>query len=227
MSVVAAKTRGFTLLEMLIGMALLGLIMGLLFGGMRLASRSWDAGELRFGHATHLSSLQGFLRRELSQVYPYRWRKKIDTDVAFSGEATRLRFVAPIAAQLGPGGLHLLSLEQVSEGESGRLVLKSAIPDADSGDFTALDAAEKIVLADKVEALAFSYYGAESRDGEAHWSEKWTNPTLLPRLIRVDIKFSDGRSWANLLVSPQIAADVGDDPSCKFSIACVNGRPPR
>ena len=36
-------SRGFSLLELLIGLTLLGFILTLLFGGFRLASKSWDS----------------------------------------------------------------------------------------------------------------------------------------------------------------------------------------
>lgn len=220
------KAGGFTLLELLIAITLLGFILALLFGGMRLASRSWDAGELHSGHSTHLSLLQGFFRRELSQIHPYRWKKKTATEMAFTGEPTRLRFVAPIAARLGPGGLYLVSLEQVRDGESSQLVMRRAIPESDSGDFTALENAEKVVLAEQVETLAFSYYGAESKDAEPRWSDKWANPTLLPYLIRIRIRFNNARSWPDLVVAPQIGGDASEDPACKWVPGCVNGRRP-
>ena len=41
------RVAGFTLLELLIAMSLLGFILALLFAGMRLGARSWDAGEAR------------------------------------------------------------------------------------------------------------------------------------------------------------------------------------
>ena len=94
------RITGFTLLELLIAMSLLGFILVLLFGGMRLGARSWDAGEKRAENATHLALLQGFLRRELSQVTPFRWKKKIDMNLAFIDQPDKLKLVAPIAVRL-------------------------------------------------------------------------------------------------------------------------------
>ena len=206
-----AKGFGFTLLELLIAITLLVFILALLFGGMRLGARSWDAGETRSGHATHLALVQGFLRRELSQTYPYRWKKKIDTELAFAGEPDRLRFVAPIAARLGPGGLFLLSIELVADNEGNQLLLKRVIPEADSGDFSLLDDAnvEKDVLAEQVESLSFAYFGAETKESEPRWMDKWDHPKLLPYLIRIRVKFSNGREWPDLVVPPLIGNDTG------------------
>ena len=43
--------RGFTLVEVLIAISLLGLMLVILFGGLRLGGRSWDAIEQRTGRA--------------------------------------------------------------------------------------------------------------------------------------------------------------------------------
>jgi general secretion pathway protein J len=218
------KTVGFTLLELLIAITLLGFMLALLFGGMRLGARSWDAGELRSGHSTHLALVQGFLRRELSQVYPYRWKKKVNTELAFVGESSRLRFVAPIAARLGPGGLYLVSVEQAEDKDGKQLVMKRVIPDSDSGDFNALDEAdaEKDVLAEQIESINFAYFGAETKDAEPQWLDKWDNPKSLPYLIRIRVKFSNGRDWPDLVVPPLIGNDTGCMWDSKTN-RCISG----
>ncbi len=203
------KVTGFTLLELLIAMTLLGFILALLFGGLRLGARSWDAGELRTENSTHLALVQGFLRRELTLIYPSRWKKKANSELAFVGESNRLSFVAPISAQLGPGGLYLVRLEQVKDKDGNQLVMKRSIPEADSADFSALDGAEKVVLAEQVESLSFAYFGPESKEAEPRWSDKWDNPNLLPYLIRIRIKFSNGRDWPDLVAALLIGADTG------------------
>lgn len=212
---------GFTLLELLIAMTLLGFILALLFGGLRLGSRSWDAGELRSERSTHLSLVQGFMRRELSQVYPFRWKKKVNPELAFAGESGKLRFVAPVAARLGPGGLYLVSLEFVRDTDGGQLVMKRSIPEPDSADFNALDGAEKLVLAEQVESVNFSYFGPETKDADPQWQDKWDSTTLLPYLIRVRLKFSNGRDWPDLVVSPLVGPETGCMWDAKVS-RCVN-----
>ena len=216
---------GFTLLELLIAMTLLGFILTLLFGSMRLGSRSWDAGEQRSSNSTHLALVQGFLRRELTQIYPFRWKKKVNTELAFEGESNKLRFVAPIAVRLGPGGLYLVSLEQVRDKDGSQLVMKRRIPESDSSDFSALDSIEDkdnlVVLAEQVEAVNFAYFGAETKDAEPQWQDKWDNAKLLPYLIRIRVKFSNGRNWPDLVVSPLVGPDTGcmwDDKTNRCAI---------
>ncbi len=215
------SSSGFTLLELLIAMTLLGFILALLFGGLHLGSRSWDAGDARAEKSTRLTLLQEFLRRELNQVTPYFWKNTVNPELAFDGEQNRLNMVAPIAVHLGPGGLFLLALGL----DDNKLVLMQAPPDSDSKDFSALDESEKVVLADHVESLDFAYFGAESRDAEPRWTDHWSTqdtPQRLPYLIRIRIRFSDGQVWPDLVVAPVIGQDTGcvwDD----LANRCVSG----
>ena len=206
------KSAGFTLLELLIAMSLLGFILALLYGGMRLGARSWDAGELRTQNSTHLALVQGFLRRELSQVTPFHWKKKVDMNLAFIGEPDSIKLVAPIAVRLGKGGLFLISFELAQDNGVSQLVMRRAIPDADSVDFTALENAEKIVLADHVEELSLAYFGGKTKDAKPQWLDEWgslDSQQQLPYLIRFRVKFSNGRVWPDLVVAPLIGSDTG------------------
>lgn len=104
MSPCQEKQRGFTLIELLIAMTLLAFILTLLFAGLRLGSRSWDAAELRTGESERLRVAHGVIRNELAQAYPMKWRNVVDAGIAFSGEADAVRFVAPLPVRIGEGG---------------------------------------------------------------------------------------------------------------------------
>lgn len=192
--------RGFTLLELLIGMVLLGLILTLLFGGLRLGARSWDSGDKRADDSAQLRAIQGFLRRELSQTFPLRWKNQTDTRLAFAGAPDTLKFVAPLPVQVSGGGLYLLGLE-LEEGEDGaRLIMKRVLTNPLAKDFSSLEQGEKSVLADHVEKLSISYFGAATEGGEPAWQEKWDDPQRLPLLVRIQVKLNDGRDWPDLAV---------------------------
>lgn len=207
----AGKASGFTLLELLIAMTILGFMMTLLFGALRLSGRSWDAGERRAGHVTHAALLQAFLWRELRLIHPFRWKNQVDAALAFRGEADRLRFVAPIAAQAGGGGLFLLALEleRTPGKDSRRLILKRALPQPVSKDFAALEQAEQVVLAEEISALNLSYFGPDDKSADPQWQDRWTDRKRLPYLIRLRLKFDNGRDGTDLVVAPLIGQESG------------------
>lgn len=215
-------STGFTLLELLIALTLLGMILVILFGGLRMASRVWDASELHTRNATHLGSLQGFLRRQLTQVRAYRWPQDKKQELAFSGARESLRMVTPIVAHHDPGGLYLVGLEWVETRDSGQLLMSRVVPNKDSNDFSELNSVEKIVLAEQVKRLKFAYFGADTITSEPLWRDRWEDMQGLPFLIRMRITFSDGRDWPDLVVAPKLGGDAG----CLWDAAvnqCVDG----
>jgi general secretion pathway protein J len=196
----APQQKGFTLLELLIGMVLLGLIFTLLFSGLRLGSRSWDSGDKRASDSAQLRGIHTFMRRELSQTLPLRWKNKIDAGLAFEGESNALRFIAPLPPTISVGGLYLLGLE-LENGEAGRrLLLKHALVDSEAKDFSGLEQGEKTVLADQVKNMAITYFGAANPEEDPDWQDKWDDPQRLPLMVRIQVELTDGRSWPDLVV---------------------------
>jgi general secretion pathway protein J len=201
--------QAFTLVELLISMTLLSLILTILFSGLRMSSKVWDAAEKNSVNNTHLVSLQGFLHRQLSQALPYKINQQTDKNIIFFGEQNRLHMIAPMASRHDPGGLYLISIT-VEKGEEGNeLVLRRVVSNPHHIDFKRLHDADRLVLAQDIEALSFQYYGSGSKIGQARWTPVWNVQTRLPLLIRMDLRFSNSRSWPALVVAPMIGRNTG------------------
>jgi len=205
--------RGFTLLELLIGMTLLGFIIALLFGGFRLASNSWDAAET--GGERTADELLGrmLVRRLVTQIQPLRWNRAVNRPIAVAGERDVLRAVSPLSGQVGVGGLQVIELrvERADNEEKGggplRLMLRHAPLRYDAGSFTdSLGGALGHLVLGDLEAVEFSYFGPEKRGAAPHWQEAWTNPEQLPRLVRLRLSSKDA-GWADLIMAPMVNGD--------------------
>src|SRR5438552_1865807 len=71
----AAKgTAGFTLIEVVVAMALLATIMMLLSSGLTFALRSWDAGDANGRRVADRRLGENFMRREMTELFPLRWK---------------------------------------------------------------------------------------------------------------------------------------------------------
>ncbi len=207
--------RGFTLLELLIGMTLLGFILALLFGGFRLAANSWDAVEARVERTNDQQLARALVRRLLAQMQPLRWKKAVNQPIAFVGERKVLRAVAPLTGQAGAGGLRLIELGQESgeptqAGQTGsrplRLVLRHAPLLYDAEDFTAgLGEAKNHVVLGDLDAVEFSYFGPEKRGDPPRWQDAWTNQEQLPQLVRLRLRSREA-GWSDLVVAPMVGA---------------------
>jgi general secretion pathway protein J len=200
--------RGFTLLELLIGLSLLGLMLVLLFGGLRLGFRSWDAGEERFESSSQLGVVQSFLRRQLSQIYPLRWKAAAERPVAFLGESHAVRFAGQISSQFGLAGVHLIVLEQERGEEGEELIMRWRRPNREMQDFSAVQEGEKAVLVKHVKEVAFAYYGAENEQTEPVWQEEWKFDQRLPSLIRLRVTRDDDQPWPDIVVAPMVSTEA-------------------
>ena len=217
---------GFTLVELVIAITLLAAMVALLWGGLSFAIRGWDSGEL-FGRRTvDLRIAQNFLRRELMEMFPMRFKEATVLKYAFSGEAQRLRFVSARPAGLSEGGLALVGLEVESQ-DAGRvknLVMRRALPDDAAKDFGPLDQAKPMVLIADVEEIRFAYFGSDSDVNEPRWSDDWTYAARIPMLVRLRVKTADGRALPDFVTRVVMGEEAGCLESA-FQRGCRPRRP--
>jgi general secretion pathway protein J len=210
----ATRATGFTLLEVLASLALLGLLMLGVYAGVRIATRSVHVGNARIERLDQVRAAQQLLRRELAQALS----QTIDHDdhgkpLVFEGAAQGLRYVAPLPGYLGQLGPQLQTLRLVDDGAGGlRLELGLAVlPPDGSGP---LPVGEPQVLVDHVRAGRFSYRGVDVRGRITPWLASWPDGRTLPRLVRVQLQLDGIVSWPTLEVPLRVdAGGVGSGAS--------------
>ena len=117
-----AAAHGFTLLELLAAIMLLGLLMAVLFGGLRLGARVWETADARLDASTRIQIVQDFVRQRLAAALPLEAlapEQVQGSDFAplFQGTAQTLRFAGLMPENLG-AGLYLMELVVVDSGEA-------------------------------------------------------------------------------------------------------------
>jgi general secretion pathway protein J len=197
---------GFTLVELLVALALFSLLCTLLFGNVRFGMRAWQYGAAHAEQVDHTLVVQGVLRRIIEEAYPlFVAGDSAHPHVDFNGKLTSLDFLssAPTAAGAGPRYRFLVTADKV--GGKADLVIASH-PELVSAE----DANMRTVLLADIERVEFSYFGATLSDSAPQWRNEWLQQAAVPQLVRVRTWFPahDGRTWPDLLVMPRISADV-------------------
>jgi general secretion pathway protein J len=176
--------RGFTLLELLLALAIIGALVVIAFSGVRIALAAWRQGEDRAEAHQHLRGVVLSLARPVSGMYPYNApRGDAPTrELLFTGTESRLEFVtqaAPYPASI-PVAFTAVVFELGDTDERRGLVIRQRVL-PNRGPFT--DAA--VVFNDPtLTELAFSYL-----DDSGAWQSAWdTEDTKkLPRAIRISV----------------------------------------
>ena len=204
----AMRQAGFTLLELLIALTLLGLVAVVGYGGLRLGSRVWEAADRRADQLDEVQAAQDFLRRLLSQAYPAaegstpgRMR------VLFDGSSERMGFLAPAPARFGGGGIYWWTLQVGSEG--GRRNLQLTWSTERGGRAAPRPGTAPVVLLRGIERLELAYHAVPDETRRSAWERGWRSDAGLPRLIRARVGFParDGRVWPDLIVRPMLDVD--------------------
>jgi general secretion pathway protein J len=218
--------RGFTLIELVVAMALLGVMMVLMYSGLTFSLKGWDAGAANGERTADRRIGENFLRRELSELFPMRWKDPMVLRLAFEGEAERLRFVSSRPADVTGGGLSLvgLAVEAASGGRARNLVMRRAMPDDAATDFGPLDHGGTTVILAGVDSVAFSYFGSETDFNDPKWTDSWTFPGRVPQMVRMRIRTADGTMLPEMVVR----LNLGEEAGClenSFQRVCRPRRP--
>ncbi|HKZ04039.1 MAG TPA: type II secretion system protein GspJ [Methylomirabilota bacterium] len=180
----ARGAAGFTLVEVLIALALVAGVLAVALGAARVGLAAWRQGDARAEGLQHARSLALLLDQVISTASPYRIGTSDGGRLAFEGEPERLAFVttAPAVPPAAPIAFVALRLER---DEAGLAIHQGLLP--------ALDPLADLTPALRdgtVRGVRFRYRRTE--DGT--WSDRWSgaNQQSLPAAVEVTLTTARG-----------------------------------
>jgi general secretion pathway protein J len=206
-----ASQLGFTLIEVLVALALMAMIGTILITSLQIGGHTWQRATHTAGNTEDIAQAQDFIRRHLSTLYPDESVANRATQGFLVSDGTALEFLSA-APESSRDGLWLYRIE-VSR-ETGALQVKSR-PDYRGAVDTGSSQWTSETLLPQAESLTVQFW-LTSVDQPGRWVDRWTDRHRPPALIRVDVSFarSDHRRWPSLYVEPRI-----DTPtSCVFDV---------
>jgi len=213
------RTRGFTLVELLLALVLMSMLLALTYGGLRASTRAADKGQEILQESGRIRMAHQFVRKQLNQMTFLGFAENEDdgSRIVFQGDAKRIRFVAAMPGYLGFGGPQVQELALIP-GERGQmLVLSHALLQGFEEENLYLR--EPIMLVDQIGFAEFSFLGRDENGEFTAWTNLWETPDLLPAAVSLDVEFNEDvyLSWplltASVRVDPSALEDLGGGAS--------------
>jgi general secretion pathway protein J len=204
----AGDEAGFTLVELLVGLALFSLLVTLLFDNVRFGLRAWQSAGANAELFERSMISQDLLRRTIGNLYPMMVTNgALQPQIDFEGTREAISFLgnAPIASN--GGGRFRFSVFVERREAQADLVVSSTPELANPNDQSMT---RRTLLLSGIDRAEFSYLGETEVERKLQWNDSWAKRSDIPRLVRLRLGFRSGdvRSWPDLLIAPRILADV-------------------
>lgn len=201
------STRAFTLIEVLMAMSLLGVMVVLLFGTLKISAESWEKGDSKIAEVNEMAVVYNFFRRHLLTSKPL-WDDFTEPGVrvlGFQGNVQSLQFVSAFPASAERAGTQLFTVKYQDQFEPASVEV-SITPFYPANDGAQLPK-DEVTLIKGVSHFELAYYGESAETGQVAWHDHWLDQEALPKMVKVDISLTKGGYWP-VMVFPLKVSDT-------------------
>ncbi len=178
------RQRGFTLIEVVIALSIVGALLVIMFGGLRVGLTAWSRGENRAELLEHERNVDQLVDHAVSGSYLYRPETGPENKggILFQGDPDRLAFVtvAPPVPTSVPIAFTAVTLSLETGDAPGLAIRQKALPNEDP-----FEPVPPLLVEPAVTALRFRYL----REVGGDWEERWdaTKEKGLPLAVEVTL----------------------------------------
>ena len=179
-----SRARGFTLLEVVIALSIVGALLVIMFGGLRVGLGAWSRGENRAELLEHERNVDQLVDQTLGGSYLYRPASGPETKagILFQGDPDKLAFVTvspPVPASV-PIAFTAVTLSLETGDHPGLTIRQKVLPNDDP-----FESVPPVIVDPGVTALRFRY----QREAGDDWEERWdgTKEKGLPFAVEVTL----------------------------------------
>lgn len=196
----SSRDAGLTLVELLVVLALTGMLGALVASGLHTASGTLQRTLLRNSENEELLAISRQMRQLLSRVSSEKLGSWSHGATRFEGSRDHIKFLAPLAPRFGAQDIVAYAVEFTGEGKL-RMAWQLDRKSPSARKSVAPIPVEEVL--DGATDGAFAYFGVT--DGQqAQWTESWQAQERLPQLVRISFVWRG--QTEELIVAPMLTA---------------------
>ena len=186
--------KGFTLLELIISITLIGVIVMILVGAMRLSLRSIESGERKIGSLERVRSSFNIIDSQIQSYFPLKYEEDGNTKYYFKGEREFMQLSTNYSIWGGQRG-YVIATYRVESDNSGKQFLSAS----ENVIGTAQERSASLFTA--YDRIYFEYFYKEFTEEEGQWYDRVPDDpleTIVPEKVRLSL--IDGYKILSLII---------------------------
>ncbi len=185
---------GFTLLDLLISIAILGVIILIIGGALRLGARSVESGERKIEYLERIRASLNIIDSQIQSEVPLTYDEDGVKKYYFKGGMDSMQFSTNYSIWSGQRGYVIVTyrVESANYGKQGTPKSLRLF----GGPGQVLYASESNIgtndnretkLLDTFDRIYFEYFYRDPTEQQGRWIEQWTDATSIPEKIRLHL----------------------------------------
>jgi len=183
--------KGFTLLELMISMVMIGIIVLIIAGAMRLGFRSVQAGERKIESLERTRTAITILDSQIQSQIPLTYDDEGVQKPYFSGSRESLQFTTNYSIWGGERG-YVTVLYTVGQDDNGKRALYA------SENLVHVEQKSQTQLLNALDSIYFEYFYKDPTSEVGQWVEQWTDDTSIPEKVRINL--IDGTKHFSMII---------------------------
>jgi general secretion pathway protein J len=205
---------GFTLLELLISLTIIGLILVIVFGALRIGARAWEKGEKDVEIHQRQRVVLENVKRQISSTCLSEIMSEDQKEIFFRGDSESMEFISrvPMVPTTGSGMVYVRYVVREEDGEGKKHLMlyeKDVVFIEKEEDISEQDEEDFFELIPGAEDIAFEYLkGSEDKDADPEWQDAWDpdSDTGIPLAVKIALQEDEDTAPIYVIARLQVEA---------------------
>ncbi|MFZ2198074.1 MAG: prepilin-type N-terminal cleavage/methylation domain-containing protein [Thermodesulfovibrionales bacterium] len=172
--------NGFTLLELLISLVMIGVIAIIITSAMRLGIHTVSTGEKKIDHLERTRASFNIIDSQIQSQIPLTFEENGERKYYFQGEKEFMQFSTNYSLWGGQKGYTMVRYKVESD-DTGKQFL------AVSENIIGTNSNRKARLFTAVDAIHFEYFFKDPAEEKGKWVDKWTDTANIPEKVNLHL----------------------------------------
>jgi type II secretion system protein J len=196
-----AQIAGFTLLELIISIALFAIIVLIIAGAVNLGYRSFSSGEKKMNAVERLRSSLTIIDAQIQSGVPLTLEDDGVKQYYFMGEQDSLKFSTNYSIWGGQKGYVIVNYRVEADNRGKRTLFASEYK-------VGMESEKETKLLEGFDEITFDYFKQDATEEEGEWINQWVDEEMMPTRIRINLV--RGSTSLSYIIPVRVGGEIGE-----------------